>query len=176
MKKLVYGLAVCGLLSCGGPKNEGVQENQIAQLQAFESKLSEEESTRNFIKNYLGDLNSSDWKTKLPNYLQPNPEEFLEEHSRFRESFPNYISTIKHLVVEGNEAIVWINITANYAASYTFEGSDYGDEIIKGIEAKNQALSWDEIWHFNVVDGKFGDKWDFLKDNHKVLKDLNANK
>lgn len=162
------------LISCGDKKNISENENALVELQAYEASQSEEESTKQFIEDYLSDVNSPDWKTTLPKYLQPNPEEFINEHSAFRTSFSNYKATIKHLVADGNEAIVWINITANYTAVYTFENSDYGDEIIKDVEAKNQALSWDETWYFDVVDERFGDKWGFLKDNHKVLEDLKA--
>ena len=35
-----------------------------------------------------------------------------------------------------------------------------------------QPLKWTEVWYFDVVDGRFGDKWDFLKDNYAVLKGL----
>lgn len=119
-------------------------------------------------------VNSSDWRSKLPNYLQGNPDGFLAEHAAFRASFPNYRSTIKHVVVDGNSGIVWLHITANYAQPYSSESEDdtCGDAMLKGIKAENQALSWDETWYFDVVDGKFGDEWDFLKDNYAFLNGL----
>jgi len=172
MKKPFFILTLLLVFSCGEGNSADEYQKAIAELKAYESLESKEEGTMKFIQDYLSDVNSSDWTTKVPKYLQPNPEAFLREHAVFRESFRNYKATIKHLTVEGNEGIVWITITANYAKAYVFENSDYGDEIIKGIEAKNQPLSWDETWYFNVVDGRFGEKWDFLKDNHKVIKDL----
>lgn len=175
MKKLLLFSIVLFVFSCGDGNRTIENQDTLAELQGFQALESEEESTKKFIENYLRDVNSPDWKSKLPKYLRPNPDAFLEEHDAFRKSFTNYEASIKHLTVDGNEGIVWINITANYASTYVFENSDYGDEIIKGVEAKNQALSWDETWHFNVVDGKFGDKWDFLKDNQKILKDLKVN-
>jgi len=80
------------------------------------------------------------------------------------------------LVVNGNKVILWLNIKANYAATYTFENSAYKDDILKGLEAKNQTLSWNETWYFDVVDGRFGNEWDFLKDNHAILEGLDTDK
>lgn len=176
MKKLLFFLIILFSFSCGDRNKTIENQDTLAELQTFEVLKTTEEITRQFIEDYLRDLNSSDWKSKLPKYLQPSPEEFLEEHSAFRKSFSNYKATIKYLTLDRNEGIVWINITANYVAPYTLEkSSDYVDDILKGIKAENQSLSWDETWYFNVVDGKFGDKWDFLKDNQKIFKDLKAN-
>jgi len=178
MKKLLFAITLLLAFSCGEEKNKTVDENAVAKLNAYEMLQSQEESTRKFIEDYLRDVNSSNWRSKIEKYLQPDSEAFLEEHTAFRASVPNYKSTIKHLTVDGNEAIVWIHITANYAKSFIFksEADAYGDNLLNGIEAKNQALSWDETWQFNVVDGKFGEQWDFLKDNHKILEDLKATK
>lgn len=175
MKKLLFFLTILFSFSCGDGNKTIESQDTLAELQTFEVLKTAEGNTRQFIEDYFRDMNSSDWKVKLPKYLQPNPEEFLEEHAAFRKSFTNYKATIKHLTIDGNEGIVWINITANFEAPFVLENdSDYRDEIFKGIEAKNQELSWNEVWYFDVVDGKFGDKWDFLKDNHKILIDLRS--
>ena len=174
MKKLLL-LITLAIFSCGEAKKEGDEQKGTAELRTYEVLESEEESTKKFIEDYLKALNSPDWSSKLPKYLQSNPEKFLAEHAEFRASFANYQSTIKHLMVDGNQGIVWLNIGANYVKTYSFESKDddYGDNVMLGIKAENQSLSWDEVWYFDVVDGKFGDEWDFLKDNHTILKDLN---
>jgi len=164
------------IVSCGENNDSVVNQKALAELENCKAVNAEEQTTREFMENYIRDLNSPDWRSKLPKYLQPNPEAFLEEHAAFRKSFPNYKSTIKHLTVDGNEGIVWLNVKGNYAKNFGFESQTdaYGDNILNGIDAENQALSWDETWQFNVVDGKFGEDWDFLKDNYKVLQDLKA--
>ncbi len=163
------------VISCTDENNSAADQKTMAELKKYKSMDAKEQETEQFIKDYIRAVNSADWRSKLPKYLEPNPEEFLKEHSVFRTSFPNYKATIKHLAVDGNEGVVWINVTANFAKAFDLEDdSDYGDNILKGIAAKDQPLSWDETWYFNVVDGKFGDKFDFLKDNYKVLKDLRA--
>lgn len=176
MKKLLFVITLFAIFSCGEANKADDNQKATAELQELKTLNSEEEGTKKFIEDYLRDVNSNDWKSKLPNYLQPNPDEFLKEHTAFRESFANYTSTIKHLKIDGNEGIVWMNITANYAKTYSFESDNntYGDAIFSGIKAENQPLSWDETWYFDVVDGKFGNEWDFLKDNYAVLEGLKA--
>ncbi len=174
MKKLLLFISLITAFSCGEANQTEDNQKDSAELKAFEALASEEEGTKKFIEDYLAAVNSPDWQSRLPEYLQPNPEKFLEEHAAFRESFPNYQSTIKHLTVDGNKGIVWINITANYSKEYAFESENdaYGDSMLNDIKAENQELSWDETWYFDVVDGKFGTEWDFLKDNYSVLKSL----
>ncbi len=175
MKKLLLFLIILAVFSCREGNNIDKNQKVITELNEYRERALEEERLKQWTRDYIEALNSEGWKTKLPKFLQPNPEEFLQEHSAFRTSFANYRSTIKHLAVDGNDVIVWLNITANYAASYSFENSAYDDNVFNDVEAKNQALSWDETWYFNVVDDKFDDQWDFLKDNHKILQGLKSN-
>ncbi len=172
MKKLVFTLALFCLVSCID-KNDATQNQTIlAELKLYQDFENSEELARQLMKDYIRDVNSSDWKSKIPNYFKPTPalDAFLEEHSAFRASFPNYKSTIKHMAMDGNKGIVWMNITANYVETYTYDNSV---EVVKDIEAKNQALSWDEAWAFGVnADGNFNDEWYYLKDNYKILEDL----
>jgi len=174
MKKLLLMVTLLFICACVDKSNSIDNQKLQDELKEYAALEATEANTKKFIEDYLRDVNSSDWKSKLPKYLQPNPEAFLKEHTAFRESFPNYKATIKHLIVDGNEGIVWINVTTTYAVQYSFESEDdsYGDNLLKDIKAGNQPLSWDETWYFDVVDGKFGEKFDFLKDNYKVLQDL----
>lgn len=160
-------------MSCGEQTNSTTDQNTLSELKVCKEKNSLENSTKQFVEDYIDAVNTADWKTKIVKYLQPDSDEFLEQHTAFRESFPNYKSTIKHMAVDGNEVLLWLNCTANYAVTYTFEDT-YIDEVIQGIESKNQPLSWDETWYFDVVDGKFDNKWDFLKDNYAILEGLEA--
>lgn len=171
MKSFSYFLAVILVFSCG-PRTEKNESNAEVSTKSMEES-SHTGRTEQFVKDYIAAVNSSNWKQELPKYLKPNSEAFLEEHSAFRTSFPNFKSDIKHLVANGEEVIVWLEHTANYAVDYTFEKSDYGDDdVLNGIKAENQPLKWNETWYFDVVDGKFGDKWDFLKDNHTIVRQL----
>ena len=171
MNKVIYLLLALILFSCGESKPSSNETINPSKLASYEENDAQEEKSKQFIQDYLRDINTDDWKTLILKYLPPNSDSFLEQHTAFRASFPNYRITIKHLSADGNEVIAWMNITATYAATYDFEDTDF-KEAIKGIEAKNQSLSWDEVWYFDVVDGKFGDTWDYLKDQYVILRDL----
>lgn len=174
MKKLLFVITILFVFSCGEGNTTVENQYALAELKAYENLKAQEASTKQFVEDYIRDGNSADWKSRAPKYFQSNPDEFLEEHTAFRKSFPNYKSTIKHLAIDGNKVILWLSASAIYASTYTFDDSDYGDEVFKGIEAKNQMISWDETWYFDVVDSKFGKEWDFLKDHHAVLEGLRA--
>lgn len=176
MKKLLFALAFLAMGSC---KQQNLAEHEAmqAELAQFEEQSSEEQKVREYAEAYVNAMNSPDWKTEMRKYLKEGPEAdaFLEgEYTKFRNSFPNAKTTIKHIALDGNECILWLEETANFAAPFSVENSDYGDNVLNGIEAKNQKLTWNEVWYFDVVDGKFGGKWDFLKDNYAVLKGLGA--
>jgi len=146
--------------------------NDISKSSNVVLDSSDEQKTRQFAKDYIAHINREDWRNGIEKYLPKNNEAFLKEHTAFRKSFPNYRTTIKRMFVEGNEVVLWLNITANYVENYRYKNSNYRDQLLWDYEAKNQALDWDETWYFNVVDGKFGGTWDSLKDNYAVMKGL----
>lgn len=174
-KSILLVIFMVVLVSC---KETDTAENQRVQaaLAQFEAVEKTEANTKQFIEDYLNDLKGSDWNTKILKYLPAGSEAFLTEHATFRESYANYTSTIKHIKVDGNECIAWLGITANYAATYPMENNNYGDEAIAAFAPKGQELSWDEVWYFDVVDGRFGEKWGMLKDFTGILEDLEAAK
>lgn len=177
MKSKLLLLITIVLASCA---ETGVPTAEVQKLKAtlttYEALEKTEAQTKKFIEDYLRDLSGSDWDTKILKYLPSGSEEFLKEHAAFRASYPNYAATIKHLMVEGNECIVWLGITANYGAAYPIASGNYGDEAIAAFAPNNQELSWDETWYFDVVDGRFGEKWGMLKDFNAILEDLEAAK
>ncbi|WP_396635992.1 hypothetical protein [Maribacter sp. R77961] len=175
---------VCCLLTlmvfnaCSKSQNRAEVKTLKANLEQFEAQRLIEKKTRDFAEGYIKATNSPNWKTEMRSYLKGGPEsdKFLEEeYTVFRKSFPNAQITIKHIMVNGNKCILWLEETANYVETYLAD-NDFRDNILKGTKAKNQFLKWNEVWYFNVEDDKFGSEWDFLKDNHKVLNDLKLNK
>ncbi|UJH66525.1 hypothetical protein [Allomuricauda sp. SCSIO 65647] len=157
--------------SCTDTKTSEELERAKSALAQFETKQAQEAGTKKFIEDYLNAITGTNWREDIMPFLVHGEEmdNFLAQHAEFRASFPNYTSEIKHMAIDGNEAIVWLEINANYAKTYDY---DKGFEVVRGIEAKDQPVSWQEAWYFNVVDGKFGDKWAMLKDNYKILTDL----
>ncbi|GAB5473762.1 MAG: hypothetical protein Mars2KO_18610 [Maribacter sp.] len=173
MKNKLLLFIVMVLASCAETHTAENQKLKAA-VAEHEAMAQTEAHTKTFIEGYLNDLKGPDWNTKILKYLPADSEAFLKEHTVFRESYTNYSSTIKHMAVDGQECIVWLGITANYGATYPIESGSYGDEAIAAFEPKNQELSWDEVWYFDVVDGRFGEKWGMLKDFTGILEDLEA--
>lgn len=171
MKSSILGAMAMIVMACAeNPRSEGQQQQTtMAQNEALRST---EANTKKFIRTYLSDLNAPDWQTKILNYLPPGSEAFLEEHTLFRESYTNYEATIKHVMVDANECIVWLGITAEYTKRYPLENGSFRDGAIAAFEPRGQELSWEETWYFDVVDGRFGEKWGMLKDFAGILEDL----
>ena len=174
MKQLLLALTILVFISCDKKKSTEINNEDIAELRVDNRSDSQEEATRTFIKEYIAAFNDKDWQTKAPKYMQPGDalDAFLEEHAAFRKAFPDYKSTIKHLMVDGNKGMLWLANEGTYTNSYSFDNSTYGDEILLGVDANNQKLSWDETWYFDVVNGRFGNEWDFIKDHKKVMEGL----
>ena len=84
-----------------------------------------------------------------------NPGDFIVEHEKFRMAFSDYQIKMKHLAIDGNEAIMWSVITAIHSGEF-----DEGE--FKGAKATGKRVGWEEVWQFDVVDGKFGDQFDFM--------------
>lgn len=165
-------------VSCTNVQNDAELSVLKAGLAEFEKQKTIEEKTRKYAQDYVRAINSTHWKTEVPKYLKAGKktDRFLKEHTEFRKSFPNFKTGIKHVMVNGNKCILWLEETANFVAPFAVTNSDYGDNVLNGIKPKNQFLSWNEVWYFDVVDGKFGGQWDFLKDNYAVLKGLKDDK
>lgn len=157
--------------SCSDKKTlDELERTQLALMQ-FETEKVKETETKKFIEDYLKAITGTGWREDVIPFLVPGEKTnvFLEQHAEFRKSFPNYSSEIRHIAIDGNKAIAWLEINANYEKTYDYKR---GFEVVRGIEATGQPVSWQETWYFNVVDGKFGDQWGMLKDNYKILKDL----
>ncbi|MEO0572234.1 MAG: hypothetical protein AAF039_11060 [Bacteroidota bacterium] len=175
-KILICCLTVGFFWSCMDKKCQAELSALTAELDQQEKKADKEQRTRQFVLAYIEAVNSPNWKNEMEKFMKvgPETEKFLEEHTEFRKSFPNFRSSIKHIAVNGDECILWLEETANFAAPFSIDNGAYGDKVLNGVEARGQSLAWNEVWYFNVVDGKFGSKWDFLKDNYTVLKKLGA--
>lgn len=174
MRTFITILLLILVCSCADSGNsEEINQLQLA-VEQFESEKAQEEATKRFIEEYVKAMNSENWSAKMLPFLKKGEatDNFLKEHQQFRRAFANLNATINHMVVNGNEAIVWLEETATFVEPYAYQDSDYGDGVLNGIKANNQSLKWTEVWYFDVVDGKFGDKFDFLKDNYAVLKGL----
>ena len=171
MRTITLLLLLICIISCGEKERQKVASEGSGSL-AMANAPEPEADAEKFIRDYIAAVNSDNWESEVPKFLGSDSEAFIKEHKVFRSSFPNYEAKIKHLMAEGNDVLLWLEISANYAVDYSLENSEYGDEMLNGIKADNQPLTWNETWYFDVVDGKFGGKWDFLKDRYGILEQL----
>jgi len=173
MKKIVNLLTlIITVSSVSQMSTSGADNSMLPKITDVEMKSLNEEATRQFARDYIAQINRKDWMDGIKKYLPPNHDAFLKEHTAFRTSFANYKATIKRIFVEGDEVMLWLNVTANYAVDYSYKNSGGEDKLLQDFKAENQSLDWDETWYFNVVDGRFGTKWDMLKDNYAVMRGL----
>ena len=165
MKNLFYFLVIfCFVLGCNQSSNDDKLNELQSELNKATESINVEQSTKTFIENYLRDIQSQDWKNKITSYMDGS-EEFIVEHEKFRTAFSDYKIRIKHLAIDGNEAIMWGIVSAVHSGK--FDGNE-----TKGTEATGKSVEWDEVWQFDVVDGKFGDKFDFMDNGISRMKQL----
>lgn len=91
-----------------------------------------------------------------PDYVQHNPmvpqgfQGFLDGLAAWRASFPDYHSTIKDVIAEGDRVWVW------HTARGTQQGS-FGN-----LPASGRAFELDVLDVFRVENGKFAEHWDLF--------------
>ncbi len=113
-----------------------------------------EEQALTFTKNYIRDLNSPNWPNLIGPYLRN--VEFIERQKKFREVYKELFHEIKRIMVDSNEVILWMNV---YSTRYDQENLAESN----GSQSRQTEANWTSVWYFDVVDGKFGEKWDHVK-------------
>ncbi len=57
--------------------------------------------------------------------------------------------------------------TVNTVHSGEFDGNE-----TKATKATGKSVQWDKVWHFDIVNGKFGSKFDFINNGISRMKQL----
>lgn len=112
-----------------------------------------ETDLKQWTEAYIKALSSPDWEEKMIAFGWTT--ENIPGHKEFLDAYANYKPNIKFIFVEGNEVMVWLIITAKHVGQYPY------DEL-KDSEPTGQLIIWNEVWYFDVIDGKLGDKWEML--------------
>jgi predicted ester cyclase len=122
---------------------------------------------RAFVNDQIAALTSENWQKEILKRSNKKEEtaEFIKEHQVFRDAFANFKIEIKHLVVEGNEVIMWGQMSATHVA-------EFPREEFKGLQATNKEIEWTEVWFFDVVDGHYGEQFDWTVDGVSRMKQL----
>ena len=74
----------------------------------------------------------------------------IKWHQEFRDAFPDYKVTVKRILVDGSDVVLWNEMNGTHTKEYP-----YGE--LQGIAPTNKKVTWTEIWYFDVVDGKKGE-------------------
>lgn len=170
MKNLLFVVALCLFVACSHKEKSNTDRMALTptekhQLETFKN----EKQIRLQFTNYIRDLQEENWKMLIPKYLKDGGKDFLEEHEAFRNALTGFSMDIKHLVVEGNEAIAWLNISAKHTGKHS---AFYDGKASYLLEPTGKNMAWTEVWYFNFIDGKFGGKFDFLADELTRIKQL----
>lgn len=95
---------------------------------------------------YTEDIVSDNWAEILRNKYGVD-EEGIKMHQEFRNAFPDYSVTVKRILVDGADVVLWNEISGTHSKEYP-----YGE--LKGIAPANKKVTWTEIWYLNIVEGK----------------------
>jgi len=160
MKNLITILFCALLFAC----NESNKTTKVETTPLVTTEKKEQE-VKTFIEGYISALESSEWRTRVLPYFTGDIKAFIADHEKFRAAFSDYKMTIKHLVIKGNECVMWGKVKANFVGK--FEGNE-----LKNTAPTNKPLEWTEIWYFDVVNGKFTNNFDFLDDGIGRMKQV----
>jgi len=128
------------------------------------SGVDDKESIKKFVTTYIEDCNSPGWAEAAKNKYKWN-EDGIREHQLFRESFPDFKIKIKHLVVDGNEVVMWGEMSGTHV-------KEFPRGELAGFKATNKTITWNEIWHFKIENGEFAGDWDWAIDGVWRMKQL----
>lgn len=115
---------------------------------------------------YVADISSENW-AEIVKDKYGWCDECIQSHQEFRDAFPDYNVNVKRLLVDGSEFVLWNEISGTHA-------NEYPHYELKGIAPTNKKVCWVEIWYFDVVDGKIGEKSDWSIDGIGRLNQLKS--
>ena len=131
---------------------------------ANQSCAQDKESIVKFVTTYIDDFNSPNWAEHVKNKYHWN-DDGIKEQKFFRECFANFNIKVKHLIVDGDQVVIWGEMSATYVKEYP-----RGEFV--GSTPQNKPVTWNEIWYFTVKNNEFGNEWDWAIDGVPRMKQL----
>ena len=128
------------------------------------SGVDDKESIKKFVTTFVEDFNSTDWAEKVKTKYKWG-DDGITGQKVFRESFPDFKIKIKHLVVDGNEVVMWGEMSGTHVKEFPL-----GE--LAGFKATNKTVTWNEIWYFRIENGEFTGDWDWAIDGVWRMKQL----
>lgn len=108
---------------------------------------------KNWTVEYTQALSSPGWAEKMGSFGWD--DDFILEHKEFRDAYADFKASIKFIMIENNDVMVWLIITAKHVGYFPH------DEL-KDTDPSGKTILWNEIWHFDVINSKLGNNWDML--------------
>jgi len=108
------------------------------------------------FRDYIRVLNRSDWADHIGPFL--NDLSFIEEHKLFRKALVDYKTSVKHLVIQGNDATAWLEIDARHVGKFDCPYPNCAWQN----DPSNKNIRWEEVWKFTFDGEKFGDGFELM--------------
>ena len=112
-----------------------------------------------WVRDYVEDLCKPDWRNHMAKFGWVSN---YERHQAFRNAYQNLEAKVMRSVTNGKEVMAWLTVSAIWS------GNLKGD-ILENVPI-GKKVEWEEVWYFNVIDGKLGGKWDLMHDNLMKMK------
>ena len=113
-----------------------------------------------WVRDYAKDLSKPDWKKYVVKYGWDSD---YENHEAFRNAFRNVHADVMRSVTDGTYVMSWMKVSADWEGNVP-------DSELREAEPTGKRIEWEEVWYFDVIDGKFGTKWDILGDDVSKMK------
>lgn len=124
----------------------------------------DKESIKKFVTTFVEDFNASDWAEKVKSKYKWG-DDGIADQKVFRESFPDFKIKIKHLVVDGNEVVMWGEMSGTHV-------KEFPRGELAGCKATNKTITWNEIWYFKIENNAFAGDFDWAIDGVWRMKQL----
>ena len=117
-----------------------------------------------WVRDYVQDLEKPDWREHMAKYGWDGT---FEKHQAFRDAYQDLKAEVVKSVSNGEEIMAWLKVSAVWAGG--LEG-----DLLENATIGNK-VEWEEVWSFNVIDGKFGGEWEILMDKSMKMKSVGIN-
>jgi predicted ester cyclase len=118
-----------------------------------------------WTKDYVSDLNQSDWKERMAKYGWDGD---FETHQEFRKAYVDYRSEVQQVVSDGSNVMAILTVSARWVGN--IKGS-----LISDAKPTGKMVKWKEVWAFNVINGKFGGNWEIINQGQDLMRSAGVN-
>ena len=118
-----------------------------------------------WTKDYTSDLSQPDWMERMAKY---GWDSNYETHKAFRKAFTELQIEVQQVISDGTHVMAILNASANWVGSFD-------KSLLREAIATGERVEWKEVWSFNVIEGKFGEKWEIIQAGHNLMRSAGVN-